>query len=45
MCADGPADDLSFDDEEFIGGLSYHNRKMYRRRKRRKTFLCSGVVL
>ena len=35
MCADGPAadDDLDFDDEEFIGGLSYHNRIMYRRRK------------
>ena len=26
MLIDGPADDLDFDDEEFIGGLSYHNR-------------------
>ena len=33
MCADGPADVLDFDDEEFMGGLSIHNRIMYRRRK------------
>ena len=33
MCADGPADVLDFDDEEFMGGLSTHNRIMYRRRK------------
>ncbi len=33
MCADVPADDLDFDDEKFIGGLSYHNRIKYRRRK------------
>ena len=32
MCADGPADVLDFDDEEFIGALSIHNRIMYRRR-------------
>ena len=31
MCADGPADVLDFDDEEFMGGLSIHN--IYRRRK------------
>jgi hypothetical protein len=33
MCADGPADVLDFDDEEFIGAFSIHNRIMYRRRK------------
>ena len=33
MCADGPADVLDFDDEEFMGGLSIHYRIMYRRRK------------
>jgi hypothetical protein len=33
MCADGPADILDFDDEEFIGAFSIHNRIMYRRRK------------
>jgi len=33
MCADGPADVLDFDDEEFMWGLSIHNRIMYRRRK------------
>ena len=34
MCADGPVDvDLDYNDEEFIAGLSYHNRVMYRRRK------------
>ena len=32
MCADGPADVLDFDDEEFMGGLSIHNRIMYRRK-------------
>ena len=30
-------DDLDFDDVEFIGGLSYHNRIMYRRRKTKKS--------
>ena len=28
-----PADVLDFDDEEFIGAFSIHNRIMYRRRK------------
>ena len=33
MYADGPADGLDFDDLEFLGALSVHNRLMYRRRK------------
>ena len=33
MCADSPADDLDFDDLDFMGGLSVHNRLMYCRRK------------
>ena len=32
MYADGPADVLDFEDEEFMGGLSIHNRIMYRRK-------------
>ncbi len=42
MLIDGPADDLDFDDEEFIGG-SYHNRMMYRRRKTKN--LVSSIIL
>ena len=33
MYADGPADGLDFDDLEFLGALSVHNRLMYCRRK------------
>ena len=38
MCADGPADVLDFDDEEFMGSLSIHNSIMYHRRKTKKIF-------
>ena len=33
MCADGPADVLVSDVEEFMRDWFYHNRIMYRRRK------------
>ena len=45
MCADGLADDLDFDDEEFIGGLSYHNRIIYRRRNTKNLLLRAWILV
>ena len=45
MCADdGPADVLDFNDEEFMGGLSIHNRIMYHRRKTKNLLLAWILV-